>query len=145
VLRQTTLWGTAVATTAAGVGATGCAPGATGGAEPARLSAGTVTIRFPAEATPPNEAYLAQVTARVRQRYEDKIRISPDPWLGSWNERYEKWTAQALAGDAYWKDGSQVNAIVVKHLRATYERNEVPVAEATRLMVAEIRGFYGAR
>jgi ABC-type glycerol-3-phosphate transport system substrate-binding protein len=102
VLRRSMRWGAAVvATTATGAAASGgCAPGGTGGAETARLSSVPVTIRFPTEATPPNEAYLAQLTARVKQKYNDKIQISADPWLGTWNERYEKWTTQALAGDA---------------------------------------------
>jgi hypothetical protein len=47
--------------------------------------------------------------------------------------------------NAYWKDSSQVNAIIVKHLQASFERNEVSIAEATRLMMTEIRGFLGVR
>lgn len=46
--------------------------------------------------------------------------------------------------NAYWKESPQVTAIIVKHMQSTFERNEVTVADATRLAMSEIRGFYGA-
>jgi hypothetical protein len=71
VLRRSMRWGAAVvATTATGAAASGgCAPGGTGGAETARLSSVPVTIRFPTEATPPNEAYLVRSPTRCLVRW----------------------------------------------------------------------------
>ena len=44
---------------------------------------------------------------------------------------------------AYWKDSSQVSNILVKHLQASFERNEISIAEACRLAMAEVRAHYG--
>ncbi|HEX2037840.1 MAG TPA: extracellular solute-binding protein [Chloroflexota bacterium] len=102
LLRRTARWGVALSTTAAGTAGTGCAAGGAGTTEPATLPATAVDIRFPmdAPAGSPAEQYFNTLRERLKDRYNDKIRIVADPWLGSWTERYEKWTAQALAGDA---------------------------------------------
>lgn len=57
-------------------------------------------IRYPLEATPPNEAYFAEEIKHLQGKFKDKIRIVADPWLASWTERYEKRTTLAVAGDA---------------------------------------------
>ena len=64
-------------------------------------SATSVEIRLPnSDPTPTNDQYFAQIVARVKDKYNDKIRLVNEPWLASWTERYEKWTAMAIGGDA---------------------------------------------
>ena len=96
LLTQTALWTTAPTALAA---LTACAP-RSAGSEQAKLPATTVTLRFPWESTPTNDQYFVEIQKHLKDKTNDKIRIVADPWLGSWTERYEKWTAQALAGDA---------------------------------------------
>ena len=79
---------------------TACAPGGGAREEPAELPSSPVTLRFPWESTPTNEAFFAQFQKHLKEKTNDKVRVAADPWLGSWTERYEKWTTQALAGDA---------------------------------------------
>jgi ABC-type glycerol-3-phosphate transport system substrate-binding protein len=77
-----------------------CAPGSAG-SEAVKLPDQPVTIRLPnSDPTPQNDQYFAEIVSRVKQKFNDKIRLFNEPWLGSWQERYEKWTAQAIAGDA---------------------------------------------
>ncbi|HET7772082.1 MAG TPA: hypothetical protein VFN74_25135 [Chloroflexota bacterium] len=45
--------------------------------------------------------------------------------------------------NAYWKDSAAVNAIIVRNLQATFERNELTVAEAAQKAMTEVRGHYG--
>jgi multiple sugar transport system substrate-binding protein len=97
LLSQMARWAAAPAAPAA---LTACAPGGSAREEPAELPASPVTLRFPWESTPTNEAYFAQIQEHLKEKTNDKVRVAADPWLGSWTERYEKWTTQALAGDA---------------------------------------------
>ena len=46
--------------------------------------------------------------------------------------------------NAYWKDSATVNAIIVKHLQAAFERTEVTVPDATTKAMAEVRGYYAS-
>lgn len=95
-LRQQVFW----FATAAGAAAVGCAA-PRGGAETASPLAAPVTVRLPnSDPTPTNDQYFARIAARVGDTYNGQIRLVNEPWLGSWTERYEKWMAQAIAGDA---------------------------------------------
>ena len=72
-----------------------------GGSEKVALSNTPVSIRLPnSDPTPTNQQYFEQIVAHVKDRYNDKIQLVNEPWLGNWTERYEKWTAMALGGDA---------------------------------------------
>jgi multiple sugar transport system substrate-binding protein len=46
---------------------------------------------------------------------------------------------------AFWKDADQVGAIMGNYMNATLIRNEMPVAQAMRQAMAEVRGYYGSR
>ena len=97
-LKRAAMWAGGAATTSA---LAACAPQGAGDTGAAKLPDTPVTIRLPnSDPTPTNDQYFAQVMSRVKDKYGDKIRLFNEPWLGSWQERYEKWLSQAIAGDA---------------------------------------------
>ena len=90
---------------------------------------------------------MAQPRAEVRK-------LTPPRRSGSqfWEKGYEGKTARiarpladAARADprAFWKNSDIVGGIMEKHVQATFNRNEMGIAEAMRSAMAEVRGFYG--
>jgi ABC-type glycerol-3-phosphate transport system substrate-binding protein len=54
--------------------------------------------------------------------------------------------AEAARADprAFWKDSDSVGGIMEQHMQATFNRNEVGVAQAMRQAMEEVRGFYAS-
>jgi hypothetical protein len=46
---------------------------------------------------------------------------------------------------AFWKDASVVDPILVKYLDATFKRNDLPVGQAMKQAMDEIRGYYAGK
>lgn len=67
--------------------------------EPSGLPAQPVELHFPMPNDPPTEAYAKAVNDRLRDRFSGRLTLIHDPWLGTWQERYEKWTAMSVSGD----------------------------------------------
>ena len=60
-----------------------------------------------------------------------------------WAQRARRCSIVARADPrAFWKDSDVVGGIVEKYMQATFNRNEVGVAEAMRQAMAEVRGYY---
>ena len=62
------------------------------------------------------------------------------------NAKIARPLAEAARADprAFWKDSDLVGGIVEKYMQATFNRNEVGVAEAMRQAMADVRGYYAA-
>jgi ABC-type glycerol-3-phosphate transport system substrate-binding protein len=62
------------------------------------------------------------------------------------NAKIARPLAEAARADprAFWKDSDLVGGIVEKYMQATFNRNEVGVAEAMRQAMAEVRGYYAS-
>jgi ABC-type glycerol-3-phosphate transport system substrate-binding protein len=54
--------------------------------------------------------------------------------------------AEAARADprAFWKDSDTVGGIMEKHVQATFNRNDVGVAQAMRQAMEEVRGYYAS-
>jgi ABC-type glycerol-3-phosphate transport system substrate-binding protein len=72
----------------------------------------------------------------------------------AWEKGYEGKTArlgramgETAKADAraFWKDASVVEPILGKYLDATFKRNELPVGQAMKQAMDEIRGYYGGK
>ncbi|HVG96819.1 MAG TPA: extracellular solute-binding protein, partial [Chloroflexota bacterium] len=46
---------------------------------------------------------------------------------------------------AFWKDSDLIGGVMEKYVQATFNRNEVGVAEAMRQAMAEVRGYYASK
>ncbi len=53
--------------------------------------------------------------------------------------------AARAAPRAFWKDSDLIGGVMEKHVQATFNRNEVGVAEAMRQAMAEVRGYYASK
>jgi ABC-type glycerol-3-phosphate transport system substrate-binding protein len=93
-------------------------------------------------------ADMAQPRAEVR-RLTPPRRSGHQFWERAYpgkSARVSRPLAEAARADprAFWKDSDVVGAIVEKHVQATFNRNEVGVAEAMRQAMAEVRGYYAS-
>lgn len=62
------------------------------------------------------------------------------------NAKIARPLAEAARADprAFWKDSDVVGGIMEKYVQATFNRNEIGVAEATRRAMSDVRGHYAA-
>lgn len=78
----------------------GCNPLARGPSEPGTAGGQPVTVRWPNDTQPPSLRFAEEFNRRFNEQYGPKITAVMEPFPeGSWQERYEKWTAMAVSGD----------------------------------------------
>ncbi len=91
---------------------------------------------------------IAPARSEIRRLTSPRRSGSP-----SWEKAYEgtnaklsRMLADVARADprAFWKDSDLIGGIMEKHVQATFNRNEVGVAEAMRQAMSEVRGYYAS-
>jgi ABC-type glycerol-3-phosphate transport system substrate-binding protein len=94
-------------------------------------------------------ADMAQARAEVR-RLTPPRRSGHQFWERAYagkSARVARPLAETARADprAFWKDSDVVGGIVEKYVQASFNRNEIGIAEAMRQAMAEVRGYYASK
>jgi len=91
----------------------------------------------------------AQVLRAERRRLQPPRKSVATAWERIYegkNARLARVMAETARPDprAFWKDADQVGEIVGRYMQATLIRNELPVAQAMKAAMEEVRGYYAS-
>ena len=93
------------------------------------------------------EAETQRATLSKRQPARKSVAAAWEKGYEGKNAKLGRAMAETAKADAraFWKDASVVEPILGKYLDATFKRNELPVGQAMKQAMDEIRGYYAGK